>query len=306
MSFDIVGSEAETLLDWITLTEAFEAGHRLPHAEVADTFLYRGKDTLLTRSAWISGLGLAIKGATVMPGNLEAGLPSVNGVVNLLNDNTGLLEAIVDFGLVTKWKTAGDSLLAARRLARPEAREILICGAGKVASSMIEAYSAAFPNARFTIWNRTAVTAEALAARCGARAEADLETAVRGAEIIGCTTMATTPYLRGEWIAPGTHLDLIGAYRPDMREVDDEALRRARIFCDSRATTIAHIGEFKDPLARGVISEGQIVADYYDIEAGLFTRTSADEITLCKNGGGAHLDLICAQYILQMWRLKHR
>lgn len=303
MSVDIIGPEAESLLDWVQLSEAFEAGHRLPRAEVADSFLYRGKDTLLTRSAWISGLGLAVKAATIFPGNPETGLPSVNGAVNLLNDNTGLLEAIVDFTLVTKWKTAGDSLLAARRLARPDAREILICGAGHVAASMIEAYRAAFPQARITIWNRTHITAEALAARTGCRTEESLERAVRGAEIIACTTMAKEPYLRGAWLQPGTHLDLIGAFRPDMREVDDEALTRARLFCDSRATTIAHIGEFREPIARGVIAEADIVADYYDIAAGKFTRTSADEITLSKNGGGAHLDLICAQYILQMWRL---
>lgn len=303
MSIDIVGPEAEAHLDWITLTEAIEAGHRLPRAELADTFLYRDTDTLLTRSAWISGLGLAVKAATVMPGNAERGLSLVNGVVNLLNDHTGLLEAIVDFHLVTKWKTAGDSLLAARKLARPDAREILICGAGKVAASMIMAYRAAFPQARFTIWNRTALTAEALAARMDARAEPDLETAVRGAEIIACTTMATQPYLRGDWLQPGTHLDLIGAYRPDMREVDDTVLTRARIFCDSRDTTIRHIGEFKDPIARGVISESDIVADYYDIASGGFARQNDDDITLCKNGGGAHLDLICAHYILQSWRI---
>jgi ornithine cyclodeaminase len=302
MTIDIIGPEAESLLDWVTLTEALEAGHRLPRAELADTFLYRDGDTLLTRSAWISGLGMAIKAASVMPGNAEHGLSTVNGVVNLLHDHTGLLEAIVDFHLVTKWKTAGDSLLAARKLARPDARNILICGAGKVAASMVMAYRAAFPQARFTIWNRTTLTAEALAARMDARAEADLETAVRGAEIIACTTMATRPYLRGEWLQPGTHLDLIGAYRPDMREVDDTALTRARIFCDSRATTIGHIGEFKDPIARGVIAESDIIADYYDIATDRFARQSNDEITLCKNGGGAHLDLICAQYILQSWR----
>ncbi|MGD9917126.1 MAG: ornithine cyclodeaminase family protein [Paenirhodobacter sp.] len=304
MSIDLVGPQAERYLDWITLTEAFEAGHRLPRAEVADTFLYRGKDTLLTRSAWISGLGLAVKAASVFPGNPEAGRALVNGTVNLLNDETGLLEALVDFALVTKWKTAGDSLLAARRLARPEAREILICGAGHIAGAMIEAYSAAFPEARFTIWNRTRLTAEALAARTGAHVADDLETAARRAEIIACATMATTPYLRGDWLTPGTHVDLIGAYRPDMREADDAALRRARIFCDSRATTVEHIGEFRDPIARGVMAEADIVADFYDIEAGLFTRSSPEEITLCKNGGGAHLDLICAQYILQTWRQK--
>lgn len=300
---DLIGPEAEALLDWVTLAEAMAAGHRLPRAEVADTFLYRGADTLLTRSAWIDGLGIAVKAASILPGNPAAGRAAVNGAVNLLSDQTGMLEAVVDFGLVTKWKTAADSLLAARLLARPEARRILICGAGNVAASMVEAYRAGFPQAQIVIWARRPEAAEALAARMGVQAAPDLEPAVRGAEIIACTTMATTPYLQGDWLSPGTHLDLIGAYRPDMREVDDTTLARARIFCDSRATTVAHIGEFRDPIARGVMSESDIVADYYDIAAGHFRRQSPDEITLCKNGGGAHLDLITAQYILQMWRL---
>lgn len=303
MKPSFVGAEAEQLLDWVQLTEALEAGHRLPRAEVADSFLYRGADTLLTRSAWISGLGIAVKAAAIVPGNAERGIESVTGAVNLLSDLTGELEAVVDFGLVTKWKTAGDSLLAARKLARPDAREILICGAGKVAASMVAAYRAGFPGARITIWNRTAVTAEALAARVGAEVETDLEAALGRAEIVATTTMAIEPWLRGAWIQPGTHLDLIGAYRPDMREVDDTAIERARIFCDSRATTVHHIGEFRDPIARGVMREADIVADYYDIASGAFTRQSRDEITICKNGGGAHLDLITAQYILQMWRL---
>ncbi|MBD3786562.1 MAG: ornithine cyclodeaminase [Sphingomonadales bacterium] len=302
MKPDFIGPEAEAHLDWVQLTEALEAGHRLPRAEVADSFLYRGADTLLTRSAWISGLGIAVKAAAIVPGNAAQGLGTVQGAVNLLSDRTGMLEAVVDFALVTKWKTAGDSLLAARRLARPDAREILICGAGKVAASMVAAYRAGFPGARITIWNRTAATAEALAAATGTRAEADLETALGRAEIVATTTMATQPWLRGDWIQPGTHLDLIGAYRPDMREVDDTALTRARIFCDARATTVHHIGEFRDPIARGVMAEADIIADFYDIAAGRFARTSRDEITICKNGGGAHLDLITAQYILQMWR----
>ena len=302
MKPDFIGPEAEAHLDWVQLTEALEAGHRLPRAEVADTFLYRGADTLLTRSAWISGLGIAVKAAAIVPGNAAQGLGTVQGAVNLLSDQTGELEAVVDFALVTKWKTAGDSLLAARRLARPDAREILICGAGKVAASMVAAYRAGFPGARITIWNRTAATAEALAAETGTRAEADLQTALGRAEIVATTTMATQPWLRGDWIQPGTHLDLIGAYRPDMREVDDTALTRARIFCDARATTVHHIGEFRDPIARGVMAEADIVADFYDIAAGRFMRQSHDEITICKNGGGAHLDLITAQYILQMWR----
>ena len=304
MSIEIIGPEAEALLDWITLSEALEAGHRLPRAEIADSFLYRGADTLLTRSAWIDGLGQAVKVVTVNPGNAAEGLPNVNGAVNLMDDRTGQLEAIVDFHLVTKWKTAGDSLVAARRLARPEARRVLICGAGNVAEAMCAAYRAGFPGAAITIWNRSPDRAEALATKVGARVADDLAEAVAGAEIIATTTMATEPYLRGEWIEPGTHLDLIGAYRPDMREVDDVALKRARLFCDARATTIAHIGEFKRPIAAGVITPEDIVADYYDIAAGLFARQSADEITISKNGGGAHLDLMTAQYILQSWRMR--
>jgi ornithine cyclodeaminase len=304
MTPEIIGREAEAHLDWLTLTDALAAGHALPRAEVADTFLYRGKDTLLTRSAWINGLGLAVKAATVFPGNPAQRVPMINGAVTLYDDATGRLEAIVDFHLLTKWKTAGDSLLAARRLARPEARRILIVGAGQVARAMISAYAAAFPGAQFTIWNRSADAARALAAAAKATATANLEAAVRSAEIIATTTMSSTPLIRGEWLAPGTHLDLIGAYRPDMREVDDTALTRASLFVDARATTIAHIGELKDPIARGVITPESIRADFYDLPSGRFARSGAAEITICKNGGGAHLDLMTAQYILAAWRLR--
>ncbi|MBZ4023684.1 ornithine cyclodeaminase [Rhodobacter sp. TJ_12] len=293
----MIGPEAEAKLDWIALTDALATGHALPRAEVADSFLYRNKDTLLTRSALIDGLGMLVKAATIVPGNAPD-LATVNGGVMLMNDETGLMDAVLDFGLVTKWKTAGDSLLAARKLARPEARNILICGAGNVAASMIAAYRSAFPQANFTIWNRSQASAERLAARMEAAVEMDLETALGQAEIVAGTTMATEPWLRGDWLQPGTHIDLIGAFRPDMREADDVTLQRARIFCDARATTVHHIGEFRDPIARGVMAEGDIVADYYDLGTGTFARQSAEEITLCKNGGGAHLDLMIARYIL--------
>lgn len=300
---DIIGPEAEAHLTWNGLTDALEAGHRLPKAEIADVFLYRGKDTLLSRAAWISGLGQLVKTATIFPGNPSHGLPSVNGAVNLYSDRDGTLEALVDFHLVTKWKTAGDSLLAAKKLARPDSRNILLVGAGTVAQSMIEAYGSLFPEARFTVWNRSPGKAQAMAGGKVSATE-DLEAAVRAADIICTATMSHEPLVRGKWLKPGTHLDLIGAYRPDMREVDDEALRRASIFVDSRATTIGHIGEIKDPIARGVISEADIFADFYDMPQGGFARRSMDEITLAKNGGGAHLDLMTASYIAAMWRLR--
>jgi ornithine cyclodeaminase len=296
-------AEGEAQLNWLGVTDAIAAGHDLPKAEIADSFLYRGKDTLLNRAAWIDGLGLAVKSATIFPGNGAKGDPVVNGGVSLYSDGDGTLSAIIDFHLVTKWKTAGDSLLAARWLARPDSKTIVIVGAGTVATSLIDAYSAAFPQASFLIWNRTIEKAQALAERFGhVTAAPDLAEAVTQADIVSCATMSTTPVLRGDWLRPGTHLDLIGAYRADMREADDVALRRSRVFVDSLDTTVGHIGELKEPIARGVIAASDIVAEYYDFTA--FKRQSEDEITLFKNGGGAHLDLMVSRYILDRWQAR--
>ena len=296
-------AEGEALLGWISLTDALAAGHNLPKAEIEDTFLYRGSDTLLSRSAWIDGLGIAVKTATIFPNNPSTSKPVVNGGVNLYSDTDGTLEAIIDFHLATKWKTAGDSITAARRLARPDSRKILIVGAGTVGRSLHDAYSAAFPNAQFTVWNRTTKNAELMAAeRPTLSVATDLEQAVRNADIVTSATMSTKPLIKGEWLQAGQHIDLIGAYRPDMREVDDAALQRSRIFVDSLDTTVRHIGEIKIPTESGVISTDDIVADYYNIKN--FTRQSDDEITLFKNGGGAHLDLMTCRYILDRWRTK--
>ena len=295
----VIGPEAEARLDWLALCDAIEAGHARPRAEIADTFLYRGADTLLSRAAWIDGLGQLVKTATIFPGNAGLGKPVVNGSAAIYSDQDGTLAAIVDFHLLTKWKTAGDSLCAARRLARADSAVILIVGAGTVARSLRAAYGAAFPAARFQVWNRTPVSAARMAADFPQTEQVtDLAGAVQGADIVTCATMATDPVLRGDWLRAGQHIDLIGAYRPDMREADDTALQRARIFVDSRATTMGHIGELKIPLATGAISERDVVAEYYDLASGGFARRSEDEITLFKNGGGAHLDLMVARYIL--------
>lgn len=296
--------EGEAGLDWMALCAAFEAGHKLSKAEIGDTFLYRDPDTLLSRAAWIDGMGLAVKSATVFPGNPRKGKPMINGAVCVFSDGDGALEAVIDFHLVTKWKTAGDSLYAATRLARPDSREILIVGAGTVGKSLFQAYGAAFPEARFTVWNRTRATAEAMAQDCpGLQVADDLETAVRAADIVTSATMSTEPLIHGAWLRPGQHVDLIGAYRPDMREADDEAITRARVFVDSYDTTVGHIGEIKIPIETGVIARSDLVADYYEPDR--FRRESDDEITLFKNGGGAHLDLMTSRYILDAWRAGH-
>jgi ornithine cyclodeaminase len=296
MTVDMIPFAAEKHLSWAGLLDAFEAGHRLPRAEIADLLLYRGADTLLDRGAWIDGLGSLVKVGTIVPGNAARGKPTVNGIVNLFDDVTGELKALLDFHLVTKWKTAGDSLLSARRLARKDSRKILLVGAGVVARSMVEAYASVFPGAEFTVWSRSRKTAEAM----GLPVADDLEAAVRAADIICTATMATEPLIRGDWLQPGQHLDLIGAYTPAMREVDDTAMARARVYVDSRATTVHHIGEIIDPIAHGVMTEADVIADFYD-DPSLFARRSDDEITIAKNGGGAHLDLMTATYIAKAW-----
>jgi ornithine cyclodeaminase/alanine dehydrogenase-like protein (mu-crystallin family) len=293
--------EGDALLNWLDFTDALAEGHNLPKAEIGDTFLYRGPDTVLTRAAWIDGLGMAVKTATIFPGNPDRGQPMINGAVNLYSDRDGTLSALIDFHLVTKWKTAGDSLLAAQRLARPDSREILIVGAGTVGRSLCDAFAAGFPQAQIRLWNRTHAKAVQLAdSLVGVGVAGDLETAVRQADIVVCATMSTQPVIHGDWLRPGQHINLIGAYRPDMREVDDTALHRARVFVDSFDTTVDHIGELKIPIAEGVLSKDDLIADFYSLAD--FTRQGGDDITLFKNGGGAHLDLMTSRHILDKWQ----
>ncbi len=296
MTLQIIGPEAERHLTWAGLLDALKAGHRRPQPDIKDLFVYRGADTILDRATWIDGIGGLVKVATVVPGNAARGLPTIHGAVTLFDDVTGELTALLDFHLVTKWKTAGDSLLSASRLARKDSRRILLVGAGAVARSMVDAYRSLWPDAEFTVWSRKLVTAANMATPLGLQMTTDLAEAVPQADIICTCTMSTAPLIRGDWLRPGQHLDLIGAYRPDMRELDDTALSRARLFVDSRATTVHHIGELMMPLKSGAITEASITADFWDDPA-LYARRSDDEITIAKNGGGAHLDLMTSAWI---------
>lgn len=297
--------EAEPLLDWIELADFIADCHRLPPAQLSDQFLTRGENTLLSRAAWIDGMGSLVKTALVVPSNKARGLSTTNGAVTLFDDSSGELVALIDFRLVTKWKTAADSLLAALRLAPPDCANILILGAGSVARSLIEAYGAAFPKASFFIWNRTLSRAQEVTKTYRHRFNifpvSDLETYVCQSDIIACATLSIEPLLKGQWLRPGCHIDLIGAFRADMREADDDAIRASRIFVDCFQTTVDEIGEIKIPIAQSVIERGDVLADFYDLPKGAFARVRDDEITLFKNGGGAHLDLMTAHYILSKW-----
>ncbi len=307
----IQASDVDHLLRWTDVADALAAGHRQAKADQGDLLLRRGGDAILNRAAWIDGLGIALKSVTIFPENVgrEPRLESIQGLVILFDDTTGTPKALMDGALVTKWKTAGDSVLGARLLAPPSPKRLLILGAGVVARSLIEAYSEIFPGLeRIEIWNRTPERAAALAQEAldqgqgqPVEAVADLAAAAGAADLIASATMSREPVIRGDWIGPGTHVDLIGAFTPEMREADDALLRKAELFVDSRETTLHDIGELKMPLEAGVIAEADIRGDLYDLCSGAPGRSGADAITLYKNGGGAHLDLMTATLIFEVF-----
>jgi len=301
----ITFQEADPLLNWTMIADAIEAGHHLPKANVGDMLLQSAPNALLSRGAWIEGLGLALKSMSVFPENttLDPPLPSIHGGVLLFEEKHGTLKAVIDGILVTKWKTAGDSVLGARLLANPEPRTHLTVGAGTVAASVIEAYREVFPSIEtFLVYNRTSQRAYDLAASLsetisGIEVVEDLKSACGRADILTSCTMTTEPILKGEWVKPGTHLDLIGAFKPDMREADDAVIAKSSLFVDSRETTIGHIGEIEIPLKSGLIAPSDVLGDLYQLCAGEKSRGAEDEITLFKNGGGAHLDLMTSSRI---------
>ncbi len=297
--------DAQGRLSWQGVTDAMRAGHLLQTAEVEDTFLGEPDRTLLNRSAYQQELGFGVKAVTVYPENSKRQLPSIHGAMILFDPETGSVDAVVESNLVTRWKTAGDSVLASRYLARPDSRNLLIMGGGTVANSLAHAYQSIFPDLeRIFVWTRSPAAGRDFADQLdkeGIRVEPveHLEQAVVEADIISSATMAKEPILAGAWVRSGTHVDLIGAFKADMREADDALLLKSSIFLDSRDTVLDHIGELKIPLGEGVITRDHILGDMYELVAGQVGRKSADEITLFKNGGGAHLDLMTARYIYQ-------
>lgn len=301
--------EVEHLLRWNDVSDALVAGHLMGRADIDDILFHHDQDSLLNRAAWIRGLGIGVKTATIFPGNekLNPAFPNIHAVFTLFDDQTGVPVALIDGNLVTKWKTAADSLLGARLLARADSETLLIIGAGTVAASLVAAYSAGFANlSQILIWNRTSDRARELAARftrtdLPVECVEDLAAGVARADLIASATLSTEPVLKGEWVMPGTHVDLIGAFRPDMREADDGLIQKAELFVDSRETAIHDIGELLIPIRNGVITEQHVRADLYDLCNGAAGRTSPDAITVYKNGGGAHLDLMTAKYIFRVY-----
>ncbi|MEE3019172.1 MAG: ornithine cyclodeaminase [Pseudomonadota bacterium] len=303
-SLRILGPELTDKLNWADAVEALRTGHTLPRAAISDMLMPMTEGELLTRSAAISGLGAGTKSVTIRPNNpaLSPPAPSVQGLFTLFDEDRGQPVALIDGALLTLWKTVADSLLGARYLAPSDAKSLAVIGTGPIAKGLLEGYVTLFPDLTdIRIWGRTRERAQA-------HAEAvpfpltvcdTAENAVRGADIVTSATASRSPVIKGNWVKPGAHVDLVGAHGPDMREADDLLISSASLFVDSRETVLEHIGEFRIPIEKRLISPANVQGDLYDLVMGDSHRRGDDEITLFKNGGGAHLDLMMACYCLE-------
>ncbi len=295
-----------------TLVDELAALHLEPIGLV-DEMLMESKDAagnvshFFIRGGWQPEKAVGAKVITIFPRNNEAReWPSIQAVYILFEGINGTPIACLDGTALTWIKTAADSALGSKLLSRDNIESMLMIGAGRMALHLVRAHCQVRPSLqRVHIWNRTMSKAEALSTELAGlfpdihfSPTSDIEAGARETDLICSAIASKEPILQGQWLKPGVHVDLIGAYTPDMREADDECLRRGSLFVDARATTVHHIGELMIPLANGVISEDDVLADLSDLcQQGHPGRRSDDEITIFKNGGGGHLDLMCARLL---------
>jgi ornithine cyclodeaminase/alanine dehydrogenase-like protein (mu-crystallin family) len=290
-----------------TLREAFRAAITVPVRHHHMIPRPGAEAILILMPAWHDSADgfIGTKIVTVFPDNSARAKPSVMGNYLLLSGETGEPLAVIDGVILTLWRTAAASALAARYLARKDARRMTMVGAGALAPRLIAAHAAIRPIDDVLIWNRTAAHAEALASRLDrpglrVRATDDLAASIASADIITSATLSREPLIQGAWLKPGAHVDLVGAYTPKMREADDEAIRRARIYVDTRAGAPKEGGDIAQPLAAGLIKESDIAGDLFDLCRGTVEgRRSEEEITLFKSVGTAIEDLAAAVEVYQ-------
>lgn len=301
----IDAAEVRRLLTFPLLVDALDAAHRRPRMEAQDAFLGTESALYFVRNAVDAGRFMASKLITSFPDNPARGpLPAVQAVVVLFDGRDGRPLATIDGTELTYWRTAADSALGAKLLSRPDPQTMLVVGAGEMAPRLVRAHRAVRPSlARVLIWNRTAERAAALAASLrnegvAAEAVADLDAATREADLISTCTRSHTPLVKGANLKAGAHLDLVGGYTPETRESDDEAARRSLIFVDRRESAFHGVGDILQPIASGAIAESAVRGDLYDLAPGKIEgRRSPDDITMFKNAGGGHLDLMTAEVV---------
>jgi ornithine cyclodeaminase len=292
----IDGGAVERVLDYPSLIarlrEGFRAGCEVPLRHRHEIPTAAGPAIMLMKPAWRPGGPIVVKVINVFPGNGARGLPAVLGCVVVFDGETGETMAVIDGRVLTVRRTAAASALAADFLARPDARVLAVVGTGQLAPELARAHAAVRPIERMVVWGRSPEKAARVAAALtddGFRAEpvADLRAAVE-------------TLVKGEWLRPGCHLDLVGSFTPAMREADHEAVRRARVFVDTREGALSEAGELVQGLAAGALTEDAIAGELADLCRGAVAgRQTASEITLFKSVGTALEDLVAAELAVE-------
>lgn len=297
------------LLDYTYLIEALRGAHAGQGMPLLDRRITdAGGNMFVNLTAWSPGRAIAVKLVGVFPenGGRSPPEPSIQGIVVLFDGETGKALMTCDGAEMTYRKTAADSALGASLLARRDARTLLVIGAGGLAPHMVRAHRAARPELdRFLIWNRSLEKATAVADELSnegitVEVQVSLDDALAMADIVSSVTMATAPLIKGALLKPGTHVDLVGSYLPDMREADDDVMSRAALICMDIREGHDSTGDIIQPMANGVIRFEDIRADLFELATGAHPgRVSESDITVFKNIGGGHLDLFAAMALHQ-------
>jgi ornithine cyclodeaminase len=306
----VSGEQVHRICAWVDLVQALRDAHRGARPLIARASLEAERGavthTYFNLPAFLPGVAMGTKIATILPDNpaRHQGMPAVQALYALFDGDDGTPAAVIEGTALTYRKTAADSALGSQLLSRTDAQLLLMVGAGGLAPYLARAHLAVRPGLRkVLVWNRTAERAETMAADLRAEgvdavATADLDGAVSQADILSCSTAATAPVVKGALLRPGAHLDLVGGFTPAMRECDDEAVRRARLFIDEASINLDLCGDLIDPIGRGVIPRSKVEGDLYDLcRAGHRVEREPEDVTLFKNGGGGHLDLFTALFI---------
>jgi ornithine cyclodeaminase len=303
------GDQVRQNLPWDRLIEALErmfrdgcvSPRRHHHEVVSDA----GTATVLLMPAWQPGRTLGVKIVNVFPQNLARGIPSVFGLYVLFDGGSGQPVAVLEGSELTARRTAATSALASKYLSRPDAKHHLVIGTGRLSLNLIEAHRRARPLETVMIWGRTPEKAQAVADRAkalgiDARAVSDLPAAASRADIITCATLSSTPLIKSEWLSKGVHVDLVGGFRPTMREAGNDVVCAADLIAvDTRANALVEAGDVVQPIAEGVITAEDIIAELSDFARGHHPgRTRADQITLFKSVGASIEDLAAALLLL--------
>lgn len=298
-------AQVAAALPYATLIEALRSGLQEPAHLPPRTVETVPAGLVATMPVWGVRHG-AVKIATVVPGNTAVGLPTIHAQVLIFDGATGVPVALIDGTELTLRRTAAISALASSYLARPEASSLLIVGTGALAPHLALAHAVVRRLSRITIWGRSRERAERVATRVSTElpgidvlVASDPRSAAAQADLISCATSAKEPVLHGAWLKAGTHVDLVGSFSPDAREADDEVIRGARIFVNTRIGTMAEAGDLVIPINAGVLNRDCVVGELADLCRGLISgRTTSVETTVFKTVGTAFADLIAAERVV--------